>query len=73
MTSDRKRRLVQTSLLGAIVGLLLSQYRPLWGTPAQLKAEPWTATRKTLGGPHMLLFVGVGLAVGAAIIRARDE
>lgn len=73
MMSDRKRRLIQTSLLGAVIGLLLSQYQPLWGEPRQLKAAPWTDVRKTLAGPHMLAFTLAGLAVGLVIVRLRDE
>jgi len=73
MTADHKRRLVQGAAAGALVGLLLSQYHPLWGEPAQLRAAPWTYTRKTLGGPHVVLFVVLGLGVGTAIARARNE
>jgi hypothetical protein len=73
LTADRKHRLKQCAILGAIVGVLLSQYHPLWGSPQQLHAEPWTPLRKTLGGTHVALFVLIGLAVGGVIIKVRDE
>lgn len=73
MMADRKRRLVQCAAAGALVGLLLSQYHPLWGDARQLRAEPWTATRKTLGGPHVLLFSLLGLGLGTIIVRVRNE
>jgi hypothetical protein len=71
--SDRKRRLVQFAFLGAVIGLLISQYAPLHGTPQQLAALPWTALRKTMAGHHMLAFTAVSLAVGVAINKAKNE
>lgn len=73
MTADRKRRLVQCAFLGALVGVLLSQYHPLWGDPAQLRAAPWTPVRKTLGALHTLLGVVAGLGVGGVIAHVRNE
>jgi hypothetical protein len=73
MMADRKRRLVQGAAAGALVGLLLSQYHPLWGDTRQLRADPWTSTRKTLGGPHVLLFSLLGLGLGTVVARARNE
>ncbi len=69
MMSDRRRRLVQLALLGCLVGLLISQYHPLFGAPKALVAEPWSDLKKTIAGPHLLLFGGVGAFV--AVIRNR--
>ncbi|RYE85739.1 MAG: hypothetical protein EOO75_16610 [Myxococcales bacterium] len=73
LTAQRTYRLKQCAILGALVGVLLSQYHPLWGSPAQLRAEPWSPVRKTLGGSHVALFALLGLAVGGVIIQLRDE
>ena len=73
MTAERKYRLRQFGLLGVLLGLLLSQYHPLWGDARQRRAEPWTPVRKTLGGSHVLLFGLAGLAVGALVIKLCDE
>jgi hypothetical protein len=73
MTPDRRQRLKQGALLGALLGLLISQYQPLWGEPAQLRAAPWTMTRKTLAGTHVPVFVAVGLGLGLLIAHVRNE
>lgn len=73
MTPDRRYRLKQTAFLGALIGLLISQYQPLWGDAKQLRAAPWTDTRKTLAGTHVPLFVALGLGVGFLIAHVRNE
>jgi hypothetical protein len=69
MMADERRRLVQLALLGCVIGLLLSQYQPLFGEAKALIAEPWTPLKKTLAGPHMGIFAGAGVIVG--VIRNR--
>lgn len=73
MTPDRRQRLKQGALLGALLGLLLSQYQPLWGDAKQLRAAPWTLTRKTLAGTHVPVFVALGLGVSLLIAHVRNE
>lgn len=73
MTSDRRRRLAQGALVGAVLGLLLSQYAPIFGDARPRAAAPWSPLRKTLAGHHMIVFALVGLALGYGAARARDE
>jgi len=73
MTPDRRQRLKQGAFLGALLGLLISQYQPLWGDARQLRAEPWTPLRKTLAGTHVPPFVALGLGVGLLIAHIRNE
>jgi hypothetical protein len=73
MTLDRRRRLKQGALLGALLGILLSQYQPLWGDGKQLRAEPWSMTRKTLMTTHVPAFVALGLGVSLLIAHVRNE
>jgi hypothetical protein len=69
MMSDQRRRLMQLALVFCVVGLLVSQFHPLFGDPKVLVAEPWSPLKKTIAGPHMMLFGGVGAIV--AVIRNR--
>lgn len=73
MTPDRRQRLKQGAFLGALLGLLLSQYQPLWGDAQQLRAKPWTMTRKTLAGTHVPVFVALGLGVSLLVAHVRNE
>lgn len=73
LTSARRWRLKQSALIGAVVGVVVSQYWPLWGDTKQLHATPWTLARKTLITTHIPFFVVIALGIGFLISHIRDE
>lgn len=73
MTEPQKYRAKQGAFAGALAGVLVSQYAPLWGTAAQLAAEPWSTVRKTLIGMHAIPAALLCALAGYVVARVREE
>ena len=67
--SDKGRRIFRIVLAAAIVGVLLSQYAPLFGGDAARAAAAWSPAKKALAGNHALAFAAVGFVVAVFLER----
>jgi hypothetical protein len=56
-----------TAILGASVGLPLSQFMPLFGG-WEMNGEPWSDARLSLIPGHVMLFLVLGAAVGGFVV-----
>lgn len=57
-----------TAMIGAGLGLLLSQYVPVFGG-IEMNGEPWSEARLSLLPGHVLLFLVLGAAIGGFVVR----
>ena len=60
---------VALAVLGGIVGLLVSQYFPIFGgviTVGRI-APPWTPHLRTVIGPHVFAFAATGASIGVLV------
>ncbi|MBX3205656.1 MAG: SHOCT domain-containing protein [Labilithrix sp.] len=61
---NAKVRVVFGLFVGVVLGVLVSQYSPIFGSAFELIGQPWSPARMSLMGTHVLAFAvaGAGLA-----------
>lgn len=60
----RRALILVGGLLGAVLGIFVSQYAPLFGGFLVSEGEPWSPARMSGLSLHTLLLAGVGFALG---------
>ena len=71
--NDRWIWVLLMPVAGAVAGLLVSQYHPVFGGLAVI-GEPWSPARQSLIGVHVLAFGGLGALIsGASYIWTRPR
>lgn len=58
---------------GAAAGLFLSQYAPLFGSPWEKGAGPWSDLKMHLISLHVTLFTVLGAVLGAVALKTTGK
>lgn len=65
--------LVVTIVIGAIAGVLVSQYMPLISGPFGGFGAPWSPARMASLPIHVVIFALVGLVLGLLVLAAKPK
>ena len=72
MTRAAKLLVVAGLLIGAVLGVFVSQYAPVFGGFATI-GQPWSQARQSLIGTHVLAFAATGAVLGFLVTWLRTK